>query len=66
MSDEQPENKLPTAEEKQARKAQQAKDGAKAMIEYRNEEAARRERTAKLRAQRLAREAKNDNDNDKK
>jgi hypothetical protein len=39
------------------RKAQQAADGAKAMEEYRAEVAAVREKTARLRAARLAREA---------
>jgi len=39
------------------RRAQQAADGAKAMEEYRAEVAAVREKTARLRAARLAREA---------
>jgi hypothetical protein len=39
------------------RKAQQAADGAKAMEEYRAEVAAVREKTVRLRAARLAREA---------
>jgi hypothetical protein len=39
------------------RKAQQAADGAKAMAEYRAEVAAVREKTARLRAARLAKEA---------
>jgi hypothetical protein len=47
-----------TAEEKQARKTQQALDGAAAWAEYKDQEAATRKRTAELRAQRLAREAK--------
>lgn len=55
---EDPPNKPASAEQKQARKAQQAQDGAKAMNEYRNREMAMRDRTAKLRAQRLAREAR--------
>jgi hypothetical protein len=56
MSDDPP-PKGPSAQEKQERKAQRAQEGAKAMIEYRNREMAMRDRTAKLRAQRLAREA---------
>jgi hypothetical protein len=40
-----------------ARKAEQAIDGPKAMREYRAAEAAIRTRTARLRADRLAREA---------
>ena len=39
------------------RKAQQAADGAKAMAEYQAEVAAVREKTARLRAARLAKEA---------
>jgi hypothetical protein len=56
MSDDPP-PKGPSAQEKQERKAQRAQEGAKAMIEYRNRELATRDRTAKLRAERLAREA---------
>jgi hypothetical protein len=52
-----PPAKGPTAQEKQQRKAQQAQDGAKAMNEYRDRELATRKRTAKLREERLAREA---------
>ena len=50
--------KGPTPQQKLERKAQQAQDGAKAWVEYKDGEAAMRKRTAKLRAQRLAREAK--------
>ena len=51
-------NPQPSPQEKLERKAQQAQDGAKAWAEYKEDEAATRKRTAKLRAQRLAREAK--------
>jgi hypothetical protein len=46
-----------TAEEKQERKAQKALEGAAALNEYRDQEMATRDRTAKLREERLAREA---------
>ena len=52
-----PNAKGPTAQEKQERRAQRAQEGAKAMNEYRDRELAMRKRTAKLREQRLARDA---------
>jgi hypothetical protein len=46
-----------TRAEANFRKEERAKDGAKAMMEYQAQNAALREKTAKLRALRLAKEA---------
>jgi hypothetical protein len=46
-----------TRAEANFRKEERAKDGAKAMMEYQAQNAAMREKTAKLRALRLAKEA---------
>src|SRR5262245_32758537 len=46
-----------TPAEKQALKAREAADSARAMADYRAEEQATRDRTARLRSERLAREA---------
>lgn len=46
-----------------ARKAQQVQEGIAAMAEYRQQQRATLERTARLRAARLAREAKNKSKN---
>jgi hypothetical protein len=56
-TDKDPPDKNASAQQKQQRKAQQAQDGAKAMTEYRDRELATRKRTARLREERLAREA---------
>lgn len=47
----------PTREELAARKARQAEEGISAMAEYQQKQRATLERTARLRAERLAREA---------
>jgi hypothetical protein len=49
-----------TPEQRKVRLAQQAIDGAKAAVEYRQKLDATLRRTAKLRAERLAREAEQD------
>jgi hypothetical protein len=48
----------PSREELAARKARQAQEGIAAMAEYERQQRATLERTARLRAERLAREAK--------
>jgi len=48
----------PSKEDLAARKARQAQEGIAAMAEYQREQRATLERTARLRAERLAREAK--------
>jgi hypothetical protein len=48
----------PSKEELAARKARQAQEGVLAMKEYEQQQRATLERTAKLRAERLARDAK--------
>lgn len=53
----------PSKEELAARKARQALEGQSAMAEYRRNQQATLERTARLRALRLAREAKNESKN---
>ncbi len=52
----------PSKEELAARKARQVQEGISAMAEYQQKQRATLERTARLRAARLAREAKNNND----
>lgn len=49
----------PSKEELKARKAKQAEEGVLAMAEYEQHQRATLEKTARLRAERLAREAKN-------
>jgi hypothetical protein len=49
-----------TPEQRKARLAQQAIDGAKAAVEYRKKTEATLRRTAQLRAERMAREAAQD------
>jgi hypothetical protein len=49
----------PSKEELAARKARQVQEGISAMAEYQQQQRATLERTARLRAARLAREAKN-------
>ena len=53
----------PSREELAARKARQALEGQSAMAEYRRDQQATLQRTARLRAERLARGAKNESKN---
>ena len=50
----------PSKEERAKRKERQAQEGVSAMAEYERKQRALLERTARLRAERIAREAKND------